>query len=223
MFYYSFNIGDYASHTRHLSIYEDIAYRRLLDWYYLNEKPIPINPQEAARLINMKNKYPDVEGVLEEFFTKTDQGWINKRADSEIAVYKGFSDAGKRGAAKRWSKGGDSPPIATPIATSNQEPLTINQEPRTTSASFVLPDWVDKEKWYLWMKTRKGKKMIPEQMQAQVNKLTKWKGDGLDYAKALSDAADNGWQGLFEPKVNGKIPKQDNFDKRDYGKGVTDL
>lgn len=128
MFYYQFNIGDYASHTRHLSIYEDIAYRRLLDWYYLNEKPIPSSPQDAARLIGMKDRYPDVEGVLEEFFTLSDDGWINKRADNEISVYKGFSDAGKRGAAKRWAKGGDSPPIAPPIANNNQEPLTINQE-----------------------------------------------------------------------------------------------
>ena len=61
-------------------------------------------------------------------------------------------------------------------------------------------------------------------MQAQVAKLEKWKIAGLDYGKALSDAAINGWQGLFEPKTQlAKIPKQDNFDQRDYGKGVTDL
>jgi len=35
MHYYQFNIGDYASHTRHLSDLEDLAYRRLLDAYYL--------------------------------------------------------------------------------------------------------------------------------------------------------------------------------------------
>lgn len=208
MHYYQFNIGDYSTHTRHLSIYADLAYRRLLDWYYLNEKPIPTDPQQAAKLILMKNRYPDVEEVLTEFFQLTENGWINKRADKEISVYKGFVDAGKRGAAKRWLKGGDSPPTAPPIANNKHKPLTINQEPvnrkqettKEAGATFVLPDWIDKDHWNLWMKTRKGKKMIPEQMQAQVNKLAKWRDDGLDYKKALFDAASAGWQGLFEPK-----------------------
>lgn len=126
MHYYQFNIGDYKSHTSHLNIYEDIAYRRLLDFYYLNEKPIPCNAQDAARLIGMKDRFPDVECVLKEFFTLTDKGWINKRADHEISVYKGFSDAGKRGAAKRWGTDGHGVAITPPIANNNQEPLNNN-------------------------------------------------------------------------------------------------
>lgn len=97
-----------------------------------------------------------------------------------------------------------------------------------TSAAFALPDWVDRTTWDLWLKTRKGKKMIPEQMQAQVDKLAKWRGEGLDYAKALADAAGAGWQGLFEPKspvqVPGRaIPKLENFAEKNYGTGVTPL
>jgi hypothetical protein len=69
-----------------------------------------------------------------------------------------------------------------------------------TGAAFALPDWIDKITWDLWLKTRKGRKMIPEQMQAQVSKLSKWRDAGLDHAKALHDAATAGWQGLFEPK-----------------------
>ena len=37
MHYFQFNIGDYASHTRHLTLMEDLAYRRLLDLYYMRE------------------------------------------------------------------------------------------------------------------------------------------------------------------------------------------
>ncbi|NDH69342.1 MAG: DUF1376 domain-containing protein, partial [Gammaproteobacteria bacterium] len=33
MHYYQFHIGDYKSHTHHLSLLEDLAYRRLLDFY----------------------------------------------------------------------------------------------------------------------------------------------------------------------------------------------
>jgi uncharacterized protein YdaU (DUF1376 family) len=39
--FYSFHIGDYAAHTRHLTPIEDIAYRRMLDLYYTSEKPLP--------------------------------------------------------------------------------------------------------------------------------------------------------------------------------------
>jgi hypothetical protein len=93
--------------------------------------------------------------------------------------------------------------------TDNQHPTTKQthkhnknekNEKKETGAAFALPDWIDKDTWELWLKTRKGKKMIPEQMQAQVEKLEKWKNAGLDYASALKASADAGWQGLFEPK-----------------------
>jgi len=129
MHYYQFNIGDYKSHTSHLTIIEDIAYRRLLDMYYLHEKPLDNSISSVARLIGMREYESEVEMVLLEFFVCPDEGgWINPRADKEIAVYKGFSDAGKRGAAKRWLTGGDSHPIAPPIANIKHKPLNINHE-----------------------------------------------------------------------------------------------
>jgi len=76
-------------------------------------------------------------------------------------------------------------------------------EAEKKASAFALPDWIDRNTWELWLKTRKGKKMIPEQMQAQVEKLEKWKNAGLDYAGALKASADAGWQGLFEPKHSG--------------------
>jgi len=91
-------------------------------------------------------------------------------------------------------------------------------------ADFVLPDWVDRDKWDLWIKTRKGKKMLPEQMQAQIEKLEKWKNAGLDYKQSLDDSAVNGWQGLFEPKSkSAKMTTVDNFESKNYGKGITAL
>jgi hypothetical protein len=73
-------------------------------------------------------------------------------------------------------------------------------ETKQAHPKFELPDWIDKTQWELWLKTRKGKKMIPAQMQAQVIKLQKWRDEGLDHCKALADSAAAGWQGLFEPK-----------------------
>lgn len=131
MHYYNFHIGDYQSHTHHLTVIEDIAFRRLLDHYYLHEAPI--KQRDIARQIRMKEYEQEVLSVLNEFFHDTPNGYIHPRADLEIGKYRELSNAGKRGAAKRWN----SPPMATPlppyshpnatpIATNNQEPITNN-------------------------------------------------------------------------------------------------
>jgi len=128
MHYYQFNIGDYVSHTRHLSPIEDIAYRRLLDAYYLSERPLNSGLAAVARQIGLKEYEAEVHEVLEEFFKLTEDGWINSRADKEISHFKGkieqASRAGKASAERRNnSRSTDVQP------TNNQEPITINQEP----------------------------------------------------------------------------------------------
>jgi len=129
MHFYQFHIGDYKSHTHHLNLLEDLAFRRLLDYYYLHE--IPIKQRDIARQIGMRDNEQEVLSVLNEFFVSTEMGFINPRADAEIVKYRKFSDDGKKGAAKRWHKDSNgeanSPPNATPIATNNQEPITNNQ------------------------------------------------------------------------------------------------
>ncbi|MBS3018559.1 hypothetical protein DJFAAGMI_01291 [Comamonas sp. PE63] len=84
MNYFPFHLGDYAAHTAHLEPLEDLAYRRMLDQYYLRECPLPKEPAEVARLIRMRANVVEVEAVLREFFTQTSDGWINTRADQEI-------------------------------------------------------------------------------------------------------------------------------------------
>jgi uncharacterized protein YdaU (DUF1376 family) len=137
MHYFNFHIGDYKSHTSHLTLIEDLAYRRLLDFYYLHETPI--KQRDIARQIGMREHEQDVLTVLNEFFLSTDEGFVSPRADKEIAKFKEFSEAGKRGAAKRW--GGDrevnSPPNAPPIATNNHKPITNNHKP---DISICPPD-----------------------------------------------------------------------------------
>ena len=129
MHFYQFHIGDYKSHTHHLNLLEDLAFRRLLDYYYLHE--VPIKQRDIARQIGMRDNEQEVLSVLNEFFVSTNVGFINPRADAEIVKYRKFSDDGKKGAAKRWHKDtngeANSPPNATPIATNNQEPITNNQ------------------------------------------------------------------------------------------------
>ena len=149
MHFYQFHIGDYKSHTSHLTPMEDLAFRRLLDFYYLHEHPI--KHRDIARQIGLKDFEQDVLTVLEEFFLSTDAGFVNPRADKEIAKYREFSEAGKRGAAKRWGSNGEanSPPNATPIATNNHKPITINHKPKveSTRGSRLSPDFCLTEEW----------------------------------------------------------------------------
>ena len=107
MNYYAFHIGDYISATQHLSWDEDAAYRRLLDVYYRAEEPLPLDRRALLRLVRATTKAQReaVEAVLGEFFTRTDAGWVNLRADSEVKAVCTLRKAQQDKANKRWGKG----------------------------------------------------------------------------------------------------------------------
>jgi uncharacterized protein YdaU (DUF1376 family) len=85
MIWYKFHIGDYLTHTVHLSDAEDLAYRRLLDLYYMSEKEIPLETESVARKIRLDLDI--TESVLGEFFEKTSTGYFNNRCHVEVAKY----------------------------------------------------------------------------------------------------------------------------------------
>jgi uncharacterized protein YdaU (DUF1376 family) len=159
MHYYSFHIGDYASHTRHLSLIEDLAYRRLLDFYYLHEQPI--KQRDIARQIGMRDQEQDVLTVLNEFFVSTDEGFVSPRADKEISHYheklEQASRAGKASAERRLNK--RSTPVQTDVQpTNNQEPITNNHKPKKEKAAVApRPDDVRQQVWDDWVALRKRK------------------------------------------------------------------
>lgn len=128
MHYYQFNIGDYASHTRHLTPMEDLAYRRLLDLYYLHERPLSADAAVVAKQIGLREHADTVREVLNEFFDASPEGYCSARADREIAQYRAkieqASRAGKASAERRSNaRSTDVQP------NNNQEPVTNNQEP----------------------------------------------------------------------------------------------
>jgi uncharacterized protein YdaU (DUF1376 family) len=83
--WYKFHLGDYITHTTHLSDAEDLAYRRLLDLYYMSEKPIPLDTDAVSRRIRLDLDI--TESVLNEFFDKTPEGYRNSRCDAEVEKY----------------------------------------------------------------------------------------------------------------------------------------
>jgi uncharacterized protein YdaU (DUF1376 family) len=203
MHYYQFNIGDYASHTRHLSPIEDIAYRRLLDLYYLHERPLNSGLTSVARQINLRDYESEVKSVLEEFFTLTDDGWINVRADKEIAHYRGkieqASRAGRASAERRSNaRSTDVQP------TNNHKPITNNQE-----KTITRPEDVSELIWKDWLRHRKG--LRASVTDTVVNKIRKEAGKaGMPLESVFELMCARGWRG-FEADWIKKSAPNDNF------------
>lgn len=104
MNFYSFHLGDYAKHTKHLSLMEDLAYRRMLDLYYVTEQSLPLDIQRIARKIGMIDATESIKAILEDFFTEQPDGWHQSRCDEEIGAFQEKSEKAKKSADKRWSK-----------------------------------------------------------------------------------------------------------------------
>lgn len=106
MNYYPFNIGDYMKKTRHLSWDEDMAYRRLIDVYYVREGALPPQNREVHRLALAitKAQREAVDVVLSEFFVKSETGYIHERCDEEIEKFLVKSGKAKASAEVRWSE-----------------------------------------------------------------------------------------------------------------------
>jgi uncharacterized protein YdaU (DUF1376 family) len=223
MHYFQFNIGDYASHTRHLSLLEDLAYRRMLDSYYLREEPLPESAAEVARLIGMREHIAEIEQVLSDFFELTADGWRHARADREIAGYARFLDKqrenGKRGGRPRnnpdetqWK------PTANPTLTqtepkksltTNHKPLTTNQEPITPQSpprGVVKPDDVSDDVWRDFKKHRAKHGGITDRVIAGFRREAAKAGWTLE--QAMDECMTQGWRGFKAEYVKGKNDEQ---------------
>jgi uncharacterized protein YdaU (DUF1376 family) len=192
MHYYQFHIGDYASHTRHLSLIEDLSYRRLLDFYYLHEQPI--RQRDIARQIGMRDQEQDVLAVLNEFFLSTDDGFVSPRADKEIQHYHSkveqASKAGKASAERRLNnRSTDVQP------TNNHKPITINQEPKKIATSVATPEGVTESVWQDFVKHRKAKKApITDTALAGIKREADKASWSLD--RAITECVERGWTGF---------------------------
>ncbi len=190
MNFYPFHIGDYISHTSHLTNEEDLAYRRLIDLYYQTEQPFTRNIMWLAKRV--KSSEEVVCSVLVEFFEETPDGWRNKRADAEIAKYHAMQEGGRKGAAKRWgnrdNKGSDSPPIDTPMPTKNQEPLTKNH-------IIKAPDGVSFEVWNDFKKLR-DKQRAPITETALKGLAREAEKAKMPLQEVLQMCCERGWRGF---------------------------
>lgn len=237
MYYYQHHIGDFIKDTSRLKDSQCMAYLRMIWMYYDNELPFENNPERIA--FNIGADSSDVSLILESFFYLKDDLWHHKRCDSELESYKLKKEKASESANARWRnkdknmrthennmRTHSERNANEPFFDANQEPITninTNTKESKKESPFLLPDWINSEDWDLWMKSRK-KKMIPAQMQKQVDKLRKWKDTGQDYAGALENAAANGYTGLFLPdnKASPQQQKPKKFNASEYLQGYGD-
>lgn len=152
MHYYQFHVGDYRRDTAHLTLLEHGAYRQLLDWYYLDETPIPKETDLVFRRLSARTdeEKKAVLAVLNDFFMLTDAGYVQERADEEIRAYQNRADIarenGKKGGRPR--KTTQDNPTANPAGyfgkanvsqqKANQEPLTNNKYISSESSGVAM-------------------------------------------------------------------------------------
>jgi len=169
--YYQFNIGDYIANTARLSNLEDLCYRRLLDLYYLNERPFNECSNSVAREIGFVDQIEIVEFILTKYFTLIDGFWCQNRADKEILTYQNKLDsaskAGKASAKARKLKASERPlNDRTQSVEPNIKHKPLNNKHKTINTSLKDNGEFD----LVWsMYEKKGNKKTS---QSKFNKLT---------------------------------------------------
>jgi len=145
MHYYKFNIADWNLGTAHLSLVEEAIYFRLINFYYDSELPISLETQSVFRRLRMASESVIAQQIIDEFFTKTDKGYIHERCDVLLKEYRKTAKNNRSNGAKGGRPRKDAaceetqpkpsgfPPETQlePEHNPNQEPLTTNQEPET--------------------------------------------------------------------------------------------
>ena len=211
MIWYKFHLGDYITHTTHLSDAEDLAYRRLLDLYYMSEAPIPLDAALVARKIRLDLDI--TESVLGEFFERTEEGYRNARCDAEIAKYQHQVETnrslGKRGGRpKKTESVIESKP--------NTNPKKIQNKNINTSSAARFDEF-----WATWPQSKRkvGKAAV----------LAKWEKHNLDevadiiIANVSALKSSEQWTSGFEPApmtyINQRRWEDDEFEGQTVTQG----
>ena len=215
MHFYSFNIGDYISHTKHLSNMEDLAYRRLLDLYYLHERTLNEDVATVARKINMRDNVPEVEVVLKEFFIlEVGKGWINPRADEEIEKYQSKVQsairAGKASALARSNA------RSTTVQLNKKQETLNNKQETYNNKTLKRPRNVSKKTWDDFLIHRRNKK-APLTETALKGIKNEVKKTTISLEEALIMCQARGWQSFKSDWIS---KEQKSFATTNYGEGV---
>jgi uncharacterized protein YdaU (DUF1376 family) len=135
MHYYKFNIADYRKDTSHLTTIEHGIYRQLIDWYYLDENPIPMETQVVYRRLRLgsEEEFLSLKNVLSDFFKESKTGYVHKRIEVEIKDYheqvEKNKNNGKLGGRPKKTQSVISGLPSGSQNNPNHKPLTTNHKP----------------------------------------------------------------------------------------------
>jgi len=185
MHYFKFNIKDYHYATRHFNFIEHGAYLHLMTLFYETEKPLPKSIDELAKLCMTRSEEEinAIKRILENFFVETEDGYVQKRAATELEKYK--SNNGKKAMASniRWDK------YRKEKAEEKQDEVT---EEETTLVHISKPMDVNISVWEDYMHFRKlQKKPLYETTLKSIRKEAVQAGINLN--QAITVCLENNW------------------------------
>ena len=152
MNYYPRYPAHYQAKTLHLTMEQDGAYTRLLDWYYGNERPVPHAMRYTIARAMTASEKRSVDAVLSEFFSQENGLWINARASAEVELAQpkiaAARENGKKGG--RPKKNNELPCPAPgdgkPIGLSNENPVGFQNETQTEPSAKAPQSPREKQK-----------------------------------------------------------------------------
>jgi uncharacterized protein YdaU (DUF1376 family) len=198
----------------------------LIDWQYLDEKPIPLETQVVCRRLRLGSidEQKALENVLAEFFEKSDKGYFQKRIRVEILDYQENAEKNRRN-----GKLGGRPPKTHSVssglpnetqqepnekATNNHKPITNNHKPNIRATVVAMPDGISQFVWDEFVKHRKSKKAQVTQLVIDgIQKEAEIAGFTLE--DALKEIVLRNWQSF---KADWVVQKQNVFNKVDIAR-----
>jgi uncharacterized protein YdaU (DUF1376 family) len=156
MHYYKRNLGDYAKKTGRLTMLQHGAYTLLIDSCYDREVFPTLEQAIEWTWASTEAEVDAVKFVLGRFFTLDKEGqYVQDRILEELLNYHKNADINKRIAEEREAKRREKSTKREQVvdeAPPNQEPITINQEPKvkTQRGSRLPTDWTLPDEWADW-------------------------------------------------------------------------
>lgn len=201
------------------------AYTLLLDYYYADEKPLPLDAHELYIMVRAMRPEDRkaVDKVIAMFFTKWEDGHHQKRVDHEIEVSQQARENGGRGGRRRSGlvtgnetgtlTGLGTGSVTEEVAGSGHPPTTNHQPSSTTNKLSTktskapgrpveIPDWMPVQQWeaFLEMRQRIRKPATAYAQKMLISKLSELKDQGHHPAAVLGQSIMNSWQGIFPLK-----------------------
>lgn len=187
------------------------AYRQLLDSYYLNEKPLPLDDAILMRThcARTADEMQAIKNVLADFFLRTEEGWVHKHCERALRAYKAKSDKARESASARWQKENqqsDANALRTHSeGNANHKPITNNHKQiekqkhirasRFDALAHLVSENVPEDLASDWLKLRKEKRLTPTK--TAIDGIKREAGNcGKSLADVVRICCERGWGGF---------------------------